>query len=108
MTRTLEECAKIWAARKLGVELERIDSVSFDSDPGYYYSEYTKQDPYCRVTIGVWSKHRRPRLGTRDVDVLEEFADLLNQLVAIAQEGPELPGKPLNSGFNFGEENRAV
>lgn len=108
MPRTLDECARIWASRRLKLPLERIESVNFHSEPGYYYSEITNADPYCRVTIGTWTRHRKPRLETRDIDVLEEFSDLLNQLVAIAQEGPDLPGEPLVSGFNFGEENRAV
>lgn len=86
MPRSLDEVARVWAARKLKLPVERIGEVHFDAQEGYYYSEITNADPRCWVTIEVTGYSRSPRTRYRDFNVLEMFDEVLNQLVAIAQE----------------------
>lgn len=84
--RTLEEVSRIWAARRLRLPLERIGEVSFDATGGYYYSEQTQENASAEALIEVWTAHRNPRLTLKTIKLLDEFGDLLTELVAIAQE----------------------
>ncbi|HEU5394218.1 MAG TPA: hypothetical protein VFV36_05390 [Candidatus Methylomirabilis sp.] len=85
--REFGEVARIWAARRLKLPVERIGEVSFESSEGYYYSEYTNEYAHARAIIQVVGYSRAPRVRYRDVDLLEDFAELLGELVRIAQEG---------------------
>lgn len=93
MPRSLDDVARVWAARKLKLPVERIGEVHFDAEPGYYYSEITNEDPRCWVTIEVTGYSRAPRTRYREFDVLEMFDELLNQLVQIAQEDGDEHGQ---------------
>lgn len=84
--KTFDEVTRIWAARKLKMPVERIVEVSFDADEGYHYSSWTYADAYARATVTVTGYSRSPKTRYKDFDLLEDFANTLNELVAIAQE----------------------
>lgn len=85
--RTFEEVSRIWAAKRLDAGVEQIESVHFESSEGYHYSELTYEDPHATAVIGVWSRHRNPRLEFRTINLLGVFDQLIRDLVSIAQEG---------------------
>lgn len=84
--KTLDEVSKIWASRRLKLPVERIIEVDFDASDGYYYSELTNADAYAVARIQVGGYSRAPRTRYKEIELLDEFATVLNELVAIAQE----------------------
>lgn len=86
MTKSLDEVARIWAARRLKLPVERVVEVHFEASDGYYYSELTNEDAHAVAHVKITGYGRSPRTRYKELKLLDDFTIVLNELVEIAQE----------------------
>lgn len=83
MTASFKDVARVWAAKKLDLDVRFIKRVEFESNDGYSYSECTEEPGETTATIHYLDDRRRPKTGHIST-YTDDFPDLLEDLVDTA------------------------
>lgn len=57
MTDEYNDCLRQWAADRLGIPVERVETVKIEHDEGYYYSSLTWEDESWSAVVTGWDVH---------------------------------------------------